>query len=103
MNKFALGLIAGVLVTCGLSAWKINDVASQHDAALKEFSKDFDMLHSLVKSGMVTKEDALKEYEIIHTRGAKQCLAHTLDRNATKMWLDDIYKVNIELIKTVIV
>lgn len=103
MNKFALGLIAGVLVTCGLSAWKINSVAEQHTVALQEFTKEFDALHGLVKNGMMSKEAGLAEYEIIHARGAERCMAHTLDRNATKMWLDDIYKVNVELIKTVAV
>lgn len=102
MNKLALGLIAGVLVTCGLGAWKINDVSKKHTEALEQFAKEFDALHALVKSGMLSVEAGLTEYEIVHARGAERCLAHTLDRTATKMWLADIYKVNVELIKTVV-
>jgi hypothetical protein len=100
MNKLALSLVTGVLVTCGLAAWKINDVSKQHTEALELFTKEFDALHALVKSGMLSVEAGLQEYEILHARGAERCLAHTLDRSATKQWLGDIHKVNVELIKT---
>lgn len=103
MNKLAVSLVAGVLVACGLGAWKINEVHEEHVTALKEFAEEFNSLHELVKSGMMSKEAALAEYEIIHSRGAERCLANTLDHAATKLWLADIYKVNIQLIETVAV
>jgi hypothetical protein len=99
MNKFSIGLIIGVVVAIGATAFKVNSVCKKHDEALELFDKEFTALLGLVKSGLLTVEEGLKEYEVVHARAAERCLAHTLDRKATEIWLADMHKVNIGLIK----
>ncbi|QBJ02645.1 hypothetical protein MZD04_gp117 [Pseudomonas phage Psa21] len=101
MNKFALGMIVGVVGLVGVMAVKVARVSLRHEEAVIQFDKAFTALKHKRAINKITLEEAIAEYELIHAKAVDSCMEHTLDGKKTHKWLKRMHGLNIAILTNI--